>query len=740
MGSLPAAPRQEPGAARARFLARRALPVALPLLYFALLTLAMTWPAARTFGSHYIGSISDDPRHNVWFIWHVLEALASRQPLYDATLLYYPYGVSLLTHGYGPVMGLLALPFSPWGIVVAHNGAILLGFGLTGYLLYLLARGLGFSQSVSLFAGTLLMAAPMHVVGPQEHMGKSFFGLIPLAFLAIHHTLQPARSSRWALVTAAALLLNLLHNGLHFIEATLGVAFFVVVALLRAAPAGRPFIWRRALLAGGSSIVLTGPLLLAIWRAARRPGVQGSLSQESFHYQPDVVEFLLPSPSSALFGGLAERILTAIGALSNVETAVYLSWTGLALCLVALLSRRRAAWSWLLFTATWVVLAMGPQLRLLGQRTFTAYNLPIILPYAFLTSLPGLDFLRTPGRLMFAGFTAFAIAAAYGLAWLHARYPRAALPLTAVAAVLVLLEGWPRPQPPTPMPAAAPFYQELAADTEMYGVFDLPVNPREDQWYVGYSSRYQLDQITHGKGIAAGYISRTYNGHPLFPCLIPELRQPTPELLRDGEPVRCYENALYDLAAHNYRYVVWHKPGADDEYSANPIAAEATSAFLLGLFAEDAPVVDDDWLLVYEVPPLATIPATLTYGYQFNWHALEEDGARRWARSPATLFFSVPVAQEAVLEITPEYVYVPGVGLGASGNLRVALDGATLTTLPIQAGRAARLPLSLPAGFHTLSLALEAGNFRPSQGSDSDDTRLLSFAIRSLNLLTRLEP
>jgi hypothetical protein len=744
MDNPPASPPAETtvsGARRAlaRLLSQRAVQVALPLLYFALLTLAMTWPAARTFSSHYIGSRSDDPRHNVWFIWHVLEALAGRQPLYDTTLLYYPVGISLLTHAYGPVMGLLALPFAPWGIVAAHNGAILLGFGLTGYFLCLLARGLVFGHSVSLFAGTLLMAAPIHVIGPQEHMGKSFFGLIPLAFLAIHHTLQPARSSRWALVTAAVLLLNLLHNGLHFIEAALGVAFFVVVALLRAAPAIRPLLLRRALLAAGSSLVLTGPLLLAISRASRRPGLQVSASWESFHYQPDLVEFFLPPPFTRLLGGLAERILDGIGALGSIETAVFLSWTGLALCLVALLSRRRAAWTWLLFTAIWVVLAMGPQLRLLGRRTFTEYNLPIILPYALVTSLPGLDFIRTPGRFMFAGFTGLAIAAAYGLAWLQGRYPRAARPLAAAAAALVLLETWPQPLPQTAMPVVAPFYQELAADPEMYGVFDLPVSPREDQWYAGYSSRYQLDQMAHGKGIAAGYISRTYSAHPLFPCLVPELLRPTPELLLDGEPVRCYENALYDLAIHDYRYVVWHKPGAADGYSPDPAGAEATSAFLLGLFDAEEPVVDDDWLLVYAVPPPAATAASLTYGYQFNWHELEEDGARRWARSPATLFFSSPIAQATVLEIVPDNIYVPGYALDVSGNLRIELDGDYLTTLPIQIGQTARLPIELPAGFHTLTLSLEAGNFRPSNRG-SDDTRWLSFAISSLNLVTRLEP
>jgi hypothetical protein len=717
----------------------KAVRLLLPPFFFAVLTLAITWPAARTFTTHYIGDPSDDPRHNIWFIWHLLEAFFGRQPLYDVNLLYYPHGISLLTHGYGPVMGFLALPFLPWGIVAAHNGAVLLGFGLTGYALYLLARGLGFNQLVSLFAGTLLLAAPMHVIGPEGHMGKSFFGLMPLALLAVHYALQPARSSRWAIVVAAVLLLNLLHNGLHFIESALAVAFFVTVALLTAAPAARRFFLGRALVIGASTLVLTGPLLFAIRRAASRPGLQVSATWESFEYQPDLVEFFLPPPFTRLLGGLTARLFTAFDVPGIIETAVFLSWVGLLFSLLALVSGRRQARVWLLFTAIWVVLAAGPVLSILGQRTFTSYGLPIILPYAFFTSLPGVDFLRTPGRLMFMGFTGFAIAAAFGLAWLHARYPRAAVPLTAAAIVLVLLETWPQTLSQTPMPEAAPFYRELAGDPTMYGVFDLPANPREDKWYVGYSSRYQIDQMTHGKGIAGGYISRSYAVHPLFPCLIPELRQPTADLLLDGEPATCFSNALHDLAYHNYRYVVWHKPGPDDEYGADPSAVEETSAYLLSLFAGQEAVADDDWLLVYAVPSLAEIAGELTYGFQYNWHESEEGGVRRWARSPATLFISAPEAQEAILEITPESIYDPDYAPPVRGDLRVELDGDLVAILPIEVGQTARLPLEIGAGFHTVSLSLEAGNFRPSDRG-STDRRWLSFAISAINLVTQPEP
>lgn len=65
--------------------------------------------------------------------------------------------------------------------------------------------------------------------------------------------------------------------------------------------------------------------------------------------------------------------------------------------------------------------------------------------------------------------------------------------------------------------------------------------------------------------------------------------------------------------------------------------------------------------------------------------------------------------------------------------LGIALNGRPLTTVAINTGETTAVPLELPAGLHTLTLNLEGGNVRPRDAS-SDDLRLLSFAIQSVNL------
>ena len=59
----------------------------------------------------------------------------------------------------------------------------------------------------------------------------------------------------------------------------------------------------------------------------------------------------------------------------------------------------------------------------MGKIHFTEYELPIILPYAFLTALPGFDFLRTPGRFMLVGFVGFC---RHSCLWSGLAYPKRA--------------------------------------------------------------------------------------------------------------------------------------------------------------------------------------------------------------------------------------------------------------------------------------------------------------------------
>jgi hypothetical protein len=128
----------------------------LPILLYLALTILFTWPMVPRFTTHIIGS-NYDAYNGLWVMWHTKEALLGHQPLFDLPILYYPEGATLLTHVPGPVTGLFALPFWPWGAEAAHNGAVLIhvlhpfGHNIDGDIIYDVfdgGRGMGFISLV----------------------------------------------------------------------------------------------------------------------------------------------------------------------------------------------------------------------------------------------------------------------------------------------------------------------------------------------------------------------------------------------------------------------------------------------------------------------------------------------------------------------------------------------------------------------------------------------------------------
>lgn len=699
---------------------------ALPILFFALLSVLISWPTVLHFTSS-ITSDNDDARHELWLLWHTKEALLGRQPFFEAPLLFYPRGATLLTHSTGPVTGFLALPFWPFGPEAAYNGTLLVGLTLSGYAMYLLARSLDLPRSVSIFAGCMVLAAPMTIAGLNRHLTKVFVGGMPLVLLALLRALDPLRSRWWAAGVGFALLFVLLHNGYQFVYISLAVGLFTLIAIITAQPAVRRVILGRGLLAAVSTVVLTGPLLLLIISAARDPQLKIDVHQDSFD-RPDLVQFLLPDRLSRFGSAWArEQMEPFIDEVTlDIETAVSLPWIGLLLCVPLLRCDGRPAWRWLLLALLSIVFALGPSLQVRGRSTFTSYNLPVILPYTLLMGLPGLEFMRTPGRFMQLGAIGLGIAASYGLLALIRLLPRWRHVLAGGAITLLLVQNWPHPFPEERLRPVPEFYKQLAHDPAVFGVFDLPFKYADGfsygLSYITNSAYYQLYQMTHRKGIHGGYLSRTYDLHPLFQDLMDYKH---PDLLINGVPAP-FVNFEPVLARYGYRYVVLHTFEPD-----TPGVASAR-ALLQAVYGQEPPLVKDDLVTVYPVTPEPnTTQARLGAGWQVpeaSWH---------WAMSPAMITVESPCPQRVTLQIVPAAIHTPGTenGLGAQGRLSVQVGNEPPQSVPLTVEQAVPVPITLATGSQSITLSLEAGNFQPSEYG-ADDDRLLSFAVRMIDLQT----
>lgn len=605
---------------RPRLLKQALLERVLMLGAYLLGALALSWPLARGFTTHLTGHVIYDMRHALWIQWYVKEALLGHVTWPETKLLHYPFGISTLVDGVGPLNGFFALPFWPWGPAAAFNGAALVGVTLSGWCLYLLARHVGLDRISAFFAGLLFMASPIHLAGLYGHLEKLFVGLLPLTLLAGLLAFDLKR--RWTiLLPGPVLLAALLQNANQFVFAVLGLAVLALVQIARAARAERLAQAGRVALVAAVTLAICAPVLELIARSAYHPLMLVDLSGLSPYYAPDLLQFVVPSIDQIVPGrwfyadrtfGFDSTLFSVFPSLrgsptwygSGIETAVAIPITALLLGVAAAFligerETRREARRWLLLGAVFVLLALGPILRVAGSTTFTPWQLHITLPQAWLSLLPGFNVMRTPGRYMMMGSVGFALAAGAGLMAMGRSAGRYRVWVMATIVVAAMIECWPAPWPQHALPPVPAFYRQIAADRDAYGVLDLPAGwPGQNN----FSSAYHYYQMTHGKPMAWSYLSRGYVRFPLhgFDALW-------------NRAVTDYAATRDRLARLGYRYVVWHKRAEalfstqrsdvspdDVEAPGEALVAQA-EPFLREAFAGEQPVYDDALVTVYRL-------------------------------------------------------------------------------------------------------------------------------------------
>ena len=272
----------------------------------------------------------------------------------------------------------------------------------------------------------------------------------------------------------------------------------------------------------------------------------------------------------------------------------------------------------------------------------------------------------------------------------------------------------------------------------MYGVLDLPVRPLPEVSPQDYSARYQALQLVHHKGIAGGYLSRVYARHPVSPCVFADDRAPH-DVRVNGVPSRCEPAAIHQLSTRGYRFVVWHQPSDQNpENLPGSWAAQDAQEFITAAFGSQAPVSEEPLARVWRIPPASeALPSVPVVELGPGWYPAEP--AWRWAASPATLMITAPRSEEVELSLSMRLVHdrIASRGLGENGVL-IVTSGSQSVSRAFRAGDIVRVPLSLSAGPQTVSLALGAGNFRPTDIGESDP-RLLAFAVAQVELTTKQE-
>lgn len=211
-----------------------------------------------------------------------------------------------------------------------------------------------------------------------------------------------------------------------------------------------------------------------------------------------LVEF---NPNHLLSRWAADRLASAPTAFAEY-TAAFSLVTLLVIAVAAWRAGYRPRTGWVLLTAGFAALALGPFVYLAGVNTYVPG------PWALLRYVPVLGIARTPTRFAVVAALGAAILFAGALAAIGRRYPRHRRAIVATVGLVLLFELAPAPR--TLYSADIPsIYDVIADDPRPVRVMELPFGVRDGASSHGnFNARVLYYQTRHGKRLVGGYLSR----------------------------------------------------------------------------------------------------------------------------------------------------------------------------------------------------------------------------------------
>jgi hypothetical protein len=547
-------------------------------LLYLVLTVAMTWPVAKQLTTQLVGHGGDMWVH-YWNNWWVGQALKRGVTPYYTDLLFYPNGASLVYHNLGWVNIAGALALKPLlGPMGAYNMVFLLNIALCGYAMYNLVGYLLQSRSAAFVAGLVLAFWPyrlLHVDHPNLICTQ--WGVWFLLYLI--RTVREGRR-RHVLLAALFLTLTAFARLQLFVLMLFPAAIYLLYSLFRE----RECWSRQTVLRLVAVGMLTGAALAYPVFPLVREQLAGDYPDDVFideqsENQTDLLAFILPNSSHPLRKEYLPDILTT--------HVAFVGYTTLAVGVYGVVRSDRRARLWVWIAAFSFVMALGPDL-LLGGKVYPE----VPMPYRLIGWSFPVRILRNPHRFNILLAVAAAVLVGYGIRSLSSTKWRGRL-VPLLVAGLVLFEYL-----RVPLPVAdteySPFYDQLAATSEQFGLYDLPMG------FSGPAKFYMYLQTIHGKPIVQGKMARPTRSINDFidgDAFTEGMR------LNDNKidpGLTAVSRHLAYLADAGVRYLIMHREPAFRKYPGYPFT-EQWAEWQDWLTME--PYYQDDLIAVYNTRP-----------------------------------------------------------------------------------------------------------------------------------------
>lgn len=538
----------------------------------------MTWPVAEYLTTRLIGHGGDTYVH-YWNNWWTGQALARGTTPYYTDLLFHPNGASLVYHNFGWLNITGALALKPLvGPVGAYNIVFLLNIALCGYAMYNLAGHLLRNRSAAFVAGLV------HAFWPYRFIHVDHPNLVCTQWLVwfLLFLIRAVREGqrRHVLLAALFLILTAFARLQLFVLALFPAAIYLLYSLLAEREYWNQRTWGRLVLIGVlTAIVLAYPLFPLVREQLAGDYPDDVFIDEQTENQTDLLAYILPNTNHVLRKRYLPDILTT--------HVAFVGYTALGVGIYGAVRAGRRARLWLLIAAFSFVMALGPYLKL-GGKVYPE----IPMPYRLIGWSFPVRILRNPHRFNILLAIPAAVLVGYGVCYLTQSKWRARL-IPLLMAGLVLFE-YLRTPVPTARLQYSPFYDQLAAESEQFGLYDLPMG------FSGPAKFYMYLQTIHGKPIVQGKMARPTRWINDFIDGDPFTKNMRLNDNKIDPGLTAVSRHLAHLADADVRYLIMHREPAFRKYPEYPFT-EQWAEWQDWLATE--PLYQDDLIAVYNTHP-----------------------------------------------------------------------------------------------------------------------------------------
>ena len=309
----------------------------------------------------------------------------------------------------------------------------------------------------------------------------------------------------------------------------------------------------------------------------------------------------------------------------SIENLTFLGYSVIFLSALAVIRyRRNHTWFWLLICGIFVLMSLGPELKIFNEST--GIELP---DKVFYDNIPGWDQLRSPARFIVMANLALAVLASYavyGLIKNKFSSFKQQIMLTSIIGFVILFEFSMIPYLSYTEPIPD-IYEEIKNDESKFAVLPVPIGGTGEYGLMSDPAML-YHQLHHEKPIYGGYEARatfeTLSGTQTYFLNMFHILGSKDDIIK--QDLTTHGLSLFDH--FDIKYVTLDKDSPIWKFLTwqnDPLQVflPETKQLMSEILSEDNPVYEDDRIVVYKIPKPNSSEPFLLLGS--GWHVFDPE-------------------------------------------------------------------------------------------------------------------